>query len=103
MHEVDVVATPKKIFFDGKEIPWYVSAEEGIHYDKNPDDIGRLTMTFLTDNFRFGRFDYEEQFDVWLADYDERWLFIEANIGDDDWWEHMKMNCVMEEYGVRTG
>lgn len=72
MHLPDALITDKAVYFDGVELPWYIS-EGGIDFKPGGrDDFNRLRVEFLVDSARFEN--------SWETKHGARWFDLRVEI-----------------------
>ncbi|AMS00938.1 hypothetical protein SEA_LOSER_42 [Mycobacterium phage Loser] len=72
------MVTEKAVYFDGYELPWYIS-EDGIDFTPGGrDDFNRLRIEFLV-----GTTTFRDPWEVWENDHLARWMNLRLQIADD--------------------
>ncbi|AHG24261.1 hypothetical protein KIY80_gp37 [Mycobacterium phage Benvolio] len=73
----EVVVTDKAVYFDGYELPWYIT-ENGIDFKPGGhDDFNRLRIEFIVGTTTFS--DSAKQ-QLWEVGHDQRWKRMRIDI-----------------------
>lgn len=71
----DVLVTEEAVYFDGRELPWFI-ARNGVSFKPGGcDDINQLTITFLVESARFEA--------SWGLQHHQRWQDLKARVADE--------------------
>ncbi|BBC43860.1 hypothetical protein [Mycobacterium phage GS4E] len=72
----EVLVTEKAVYFDGYELPWYIS-QDGVDFKPGGrDDFHRLRIDFLVENATFRE-------ETWEDGHLARWMNLRLQITDD--------------------
>lgn len=75
MHCPDVVVTDRAVYFDGYELPWFIS-EDGIDFKPGGrTDFNRLRVEFIVESARFEI--------SWETKHRQRWSDLGAKVSDE--------------------
>ncbi|AXC33499.1 hypothetical protein SEA_SHAM4_39 [Mycobacterium phage Sham4] len=89
-HMPDVMVTPRAVYFDGRELPWYI-AKDGISFTPGGhDDINRLTVEFLVGDVTFK--------DQWEIDHDAEWAWLRRSVWLESRVQLRALDHLIEEY-----
>lgn len=93
MHAPEVIVTDTAVYFDGRELPWYI-AQDGISFEPGgQDDFNRMTIEFLVSTASF-----TDESKAWGVVSAARWFDLEARLTVHYIHVHQEITKVMKEY-----
>ncbi|ASJ79737.1 hypothetical protein KIY85_gp40 [Mycobacterium phage Heffalump] len=86
----EVLVTEKAVYFDGYELPWFIS-ENGISFKPGgSDDCNRMMVEFLVGTVTFK--------DTWQEEHDSEWFWLSRVVALEFRVQQGAFDRIMKEY-----
>ncbi|QGJ87767.1 hypothetical protein SEA_BIANCATRI92_40 [Mycobacterium phage BiancaTri92] len=91
----EVLVTDQAVYFDGYELPWFIS-QNGISYKPGGhDDFGRLRIEFLVSTTTFSD---SAKWELARLEHMNEWTWLKKAVALEGRVQHRAIDRIMKEY-----